>query len=615
MKTDDIINSNEYYLDQENNEYFSCKDYNNIQNCKKCNNKNICELCEDGYTFIDDNVASCKNIEELGNKYIKYNNKFYKKCSSYINNCETCLSNSECLSCIEDYGLYNDKTKCIKINEQEHYEKNGLYYLCNTGVSYCEKCSAYNICNRCEQGYIRVNNDNSICILKNNINMDEYYNEPKDDNMYLKCSSYISNCISCEYLTGCKSCRPGYIFLNDNFKNCFEKKEISLSNYYTNDNITYYSCNDYRYRNDIRCFSLVPKQDIILSFVQAQLIYNKLHCYMITHSPLPQGFSLKSKIKIYNKKIRNLQDSIEREIVLTTNDDSDGSKNKLVSFISNEEFNNLGETEKNIQIKDIQFNNDNSITQTVTSSNNCLLNFDKNSDLTDTGTVEAMIQAKKIPNCNTIQQEDIIDLNINKIEGCEFNLYSQNPISFSDNKLDLELYEYENSNNKILAECNTKELNIKKINCKINEEKEIDNNYSFKEGLISESNKFITISTNENKFKILCNQKNSNSQKKIIIAVSVCSSIIVVTIIILIVIIIKKKNNINPVPSKSISINKKSITSSVKSLSTNDKLETQNYQDKEDNNDILKVNKKNKTKKKKEKEKKEKKNKSKKNKD
>ena len=94
---------------------------------------------------------------------------------------------------------------------------------------------------------------------------------------------------------------------------------------------------------------------------------------MITHSPLPQGFSLKSKIKIYNKKIRNLQDSIEREIVLTTNDDSDGSKNKLVSFISNEEFNNLGETEKNIQIKDIQFNNDNSITQTVTSSNNCLL--------------------------------------------------------------------------------------------------------------------------------------------------------------------------------------------------------------------------------------------------
>ena len=63
MKTDDIINSNEYYLDQENNEYFSCKDYNSIQNCKKCNNKNICELCEDGYTFIDDNVASCKNIE------------------------------------------------------------------------------------------------------------------------------------------------------------------------------------------------------------------------------------------------------------------------------------------------------------------------------------------------------------------------------------------------------------------------------------------------------------------------------------------------------------------------------------------------------------------------
>ena len=51
---------------------------------------------------------------------------------------------------------------------------------------------------------------------------------------------------------------------------------------------------------------------------------------------------LKIVMKKSNKKIRNLQDSIEREIVLTIIDNSDGSKNKLVSSISNEEFNNLG---------------------------------------------------------------------------------------------------------------------------------------------------------------------------------------------------------------------------------------------------------------------------------
>ena len=76
---------------------------------------------------------------------------------------------------------------------------------------------------------------------------------------------------------------------------------------------------------------------------------------MITYSPLPLHFSLKLKINIYkSRKIRYL-DSNERDIILNTPDDSNGSANKIIGFTSDDVFSD----DENIQVKDINFDNDN----------------------------------------------------------------------------------------------------------------------------------------------------------------------------------------------------------------------------------------------------------------
>ena len=95
--------------------------------------------------------------------------------------------------------------------------------------------------------------------------------------------------------------------------------------------------------------------------------------------------------------------------------------------------------DKEIKVKDINFNNWNSITKTVVDNNNCSFIFDKNSKLLDTGNVKSMIKAKKIPGCSILQQDNIINLNLDKVDGCEFYLISESPSSFSKSTLSIDL--------------------------------------------------------------------------------------------------------------------------------------------------------------------------------
>ena len=126
--------------------------------------------------------------------------------------------------------------------------------------------------------------------------------------MYLKCSSYFPNCHSCIYHK-CNNCKEGFAFLNNDFKRCYNVSELNSQHYFTEDNITYNSCDDYRFKNNIKCFSILPRQNIVLTFIQAQLKYYKLIIFMLTHSPLPKGFSIKITIKVFNsgsRRFRNL---------------------------------------------------------------------------------------------------------------------------------------------------------------------------------------------------------------------------------------------------------------------------------------------------------------------
>ena len=179
--------------------------------------------------------------------------------------------------------------------------------------------------------------------------------------------------------------------LNDDQKTCHEKNKTDLTSYFTKDNMTYYSCKETKNKNNLECFSVNPQQVILLTFLQVQKVKNKLVCYMITHSPLPKLFSIKLKINLYENRIRNLEGLGQREVVLTTSEDSNGSSNTILAFTSNEEYKN----EYNIQVKEINFNDNNLVTRTVTKNNKCSIYFNSKSNLVDTKKVKAMIEEKK----------------------------------------------------------------------------------------------------------------------------------------------------------------------------------------------------------------------------
>ena len=538
-KKKDEISLDENYLN--NGEYYSCFYNNIVQNCKNCISQDNCTLCIEEYAFINKEKSECGKIEKLGNHYIKNKTDItvYIKCSELMDNCDTCISEEDCLTCIDNYGVYKNKSECVEISGQKYYQDKDdkLYYSCEESIENCDKCTAKNNCIQCKSQNIRINSDNSKCHSFDEINPEEYYINPNDNNNYIKCSTYVTNCYSCEYDKGCNNCSTGFIMLNGDNKNCYEKIKTDLTGYFTNDNITYYSCRETIYKNNIQCFTLIPSQIIILTFLQIQMVNNRIICYMITHSPLPKNFSIKLKINIFQRRIRNLA-SGEREIILTTSEDSNGSKNSIISFTCDEIFNN----EDNIKVLDLSFNNDNLITNTVTKNNNCTLRFDKNSDLADTKKVKTMIQEGKIPDCSTEQKNNIVNLRIDKVVNCEFNLNSENKVSFSNEKLNIELIEQENNENIITAECDTQTGNIKSIKCTINNNnQEINNDYYFKDEILFESNQYIVLSSDENIFKIFCEKKQAKKRTlTIIIIISVCAAALIIVFITTCIIVFKK---------------------------------------------------------------------------
>jgi len=544
----------EFY--KENNQYYSCGNikYNSIENCKECDNKNSCNLCKDGFTFIDDELSSCKNIEQLGNEYVvdSTNTKIYRKCNFYMENCNTCTSQNECTSCISSYGLYNDKKTCIDINEHNHFEnpEDRLYYLCSTGIDNCEKCSANNECIKCKENYARKDNDKSTCHALNSINNEEYYQVSNDNNMYLKCSYFVQNCVKCDYPNGCTQCKSGFIFTNDDYTTCHEKSKISLSNYYTNDGTMYYSCDIPKYNNDISCFLLETKQNITLTFLQIQKINNKLYCYMMTHSPLPKRFQLKLTIDIYSsKKIKNLEESEKRVVNFIVNEDSDGTTNKIITFTSDTVLNEDEDIEKNALIEDVQFNNDDERTKSITDNNNCIIKFNKNSELADTGKVSSLIKSKKTVDLSN-PRVDLISLSPDKVEGCEFSLISESPASFTNDDLELEMVSSEDGKDKVKAKCNTKDDDIKDIKCFM--EDDVEGSYSFKDNVIPDSKNFISID-NSKKYKINCKNKNTN-KIILIVAITICTCGLVGIMAAIIVIICKNRSyqdvNVKTVPTE-----------------------------------------------------------------
>ena len=65
-----------------------------------------------------------------------------------------------------------------------------------------------------------------------------------------------------------------------------------------------------------------------------------------------------------------------------------------------------------------------------------------------------LISENSIPDCSITR--DIINLSMDNIVYCQFNLNSDEKVSFSNDKLNFDLVNIENNENIIIAECDTK---------------------------------------------------------------------------------------------------------------------------------------------------------------
>ena len=269
---------------------------------------------------------------------------------------------------------------------------------------------------------------------------------------------------------------------------------------------------------------------------------------MLTDSPFPKNFALKTKIVIYNssKRLRHL-DQIEKEIILKATDDSNGNGKTIIRFISDEEFDTNGK----IQIKEIVSNND-KLTNSVTENNNFSI-ADFSSDLKQSNTkdVLSLIEENKIIDLSNIKNSEnddrnIISFNLNKINGCELNFKSEKSASFSENQLTIELDD--NNGNIVKAQCDLEKDDINTIKCVISDE--IENGLTLKDAIIYSAQNYIIISGNGDILDISC--KKQEQKNKSINLLFIMSIIIIVLIVLIVYLIIyicfcksEKGNSIN----------------------------------------------------------------------
>ena len=195
-----------------------------------------------------------------------------RTCSKQINNCSDCENAEKCIKCENNYYMINNITnKCININEitpiDEYYlnENNSTYFSCNkseyNSIQNCKKCINKNSCSLCNNGFTFIEGNKSLCHNIEELE-NKYYPDANDESNYLNCSNLVDNCFTCNS-SQCFNCKEGYIFINDNFLNCLLISSIDLSEYYTNDNVTYYSCKDDKYKNNSKCLSKISIIDTI----------------------------------------------------------------------------------------------------------------------------------------------------------------------------------------------------------------------------------------------------------------------------------------------------------------------------------------------------------------
>ncbi|EAR96177.2 REJ domain protein (macronuclear) [Tetrahymena thermophila SB210] len=240
-----ITCKNNYYISDKNNYCVSSCDSNQyidstspqkycrscISNCQTCTNSNSCQTCLTSYYYTGNSCAPCDNTcyscsgsgknqcikcqnnyyisEKLNNycdpncdlaqgQFIDQSNPNQKYCKNCISNCKSCINNTSCTTCIDNY--YVSGNTCSPCD-------NSCKQCLGPGVNQCTICR--------QSGYFIQPDNNNTCVQSCDQNNGYYI-----DKLVNRAQWYCKKC-----LLSCKTCSNG-----NSCSTCFDQNFLDSSN-------------------------------------------------------------------------------------------------------------------------------------------------------------------------------------------------------------------------------------------------------------------------------------------------------------------------------------------------------------------------------------------------
>jgi hypothetical protein len=294
-----------------------------------------------------------------------------------------------------------------------------------------------------------------------------------------------------------------------------------LDLYFTNDEITYFSCLEEKYKNKEECKKILdnlnPKSSNIIKtenllleplelfIFQVQIIRKHLRIFISPSHKTEKNFHIKLPINIYksNNKIRNLQENAyrEQEVDLYLSENNEVEQGEILSLTSIEKFD---ESDRIIINKDKSHGYE----IKVLNNNNKILDTQENKKMIEN---KEIIDFSEVPSTFTSNKYYIESSS----KGCHFNLVSKNQIEEENQNIILNFIEKNNENKKISAKCILSKENKNNIPCSLNEDI-VNKKYSLDSYVGSNKNGVFYLIQDKDDFELNCEEEEENSDESFI---------------------------------------------------------------------------------------------------